>query len=428
MKDLLTKIPQLPTNGEEPYDCNNGVWMFLYKSKNKSDMDEYVKSAVDMGYTVFDETSFGDNFYSTLFKDGLQLHIYFTSCDNSLRIIADGYTNAYNNSPQKLIKRCDTALWQFEVDHSLIDCGMCYIIRLCDNSFFVIDSAHPYSVNDDRRIFEFLKSKTPDGETVRVAGWFFSHAHEDHVGKFCDILQYEKNIEIQAIYYNFVSAEHKDSNEWGAANKCFQLKYQKLFDEHTEIKKIKLHSGQHFFVGNLEFRVLCTHEDVYPNSLKNYNDSSTMLMMWTEGTAVQFPGDAGYEESDVVCSRFKELLKCDIMQAAHHGHLGTREEFYKYSDAKTILFPTTQIKFDEEYEKIAVNRKAVAIAKECFISSNGTVELPLPYIVGAAKCYPDETFEDFNGIFNLWAYEYAPQRKQELYEQYLQNGGKELKT
>ncbi len=424
MKEILSKIPQLPLNGEKPYDCNNGVWLFLFKEKEKSDMDFYVKSAVDMGYTVFDETSFGENYYTTLIKDGLQLHIYFTCCDSSLRIIADEYTSLYNATPQTVEKRCETTLWQFETDHSLIDCGMCYIIRCCDNSFFVIDSAHPYSVNDDRRIFEFLKKHTPEGEKVRVAGWFFSHAHEDHVGKFCDILEYEKNIEIEAIYYNFVSTEHRDSGNWLFSNKKFQMNYQKLFDEHTEIKKIKLHSGQHFYVKNLEFRVLCTHEDVYPNSLQNYNDSSTMLMMWAEGTTVSFPGDAGYEENDVVCPRFKQLLKCDIMQAAHHGHFGTKEEFYVYSDAPTILFPTTQIKFDEEFAKIAVNRKAVEIAKECFISSNGTVEFKLPYIVGEAKIYPDETFEDFDGIFNLWAYEYTFDRKNELYSQYLKNGGK----
>ena len=34
---------------------------------------------------------------------------------------------------------------------------MCYIVRCCDGSFFVIDSAHMYSVNDDIRIIEFLR-------------------------------------------------------------------------------------------------------------------------------------------------------------------------------------------------------------------------------------------------------------------------------
>ncbi len=424
MQDVLTKIPTLPENGESPYDCNNGVWLFLFRDKTKADMDSYVDSAVKMGYTVFDDTSFGENYYTTLTKDGFCLHVYFTSADSSLRIIADGFTDLYDCKMPQVIERCPTTLWQFEVDHSLIDCGMCYIIRCCDNSFFVIDSAHPYSINDDERIYRFLRKLTPSGEKVRVAGWFFSHAHEDHVGKFCDILKYNTDIEVETIYYNFISTNHRDSHNWMFSGKQFQKQYEQLFEEHTEIKKVKLHSGQHFFVRNLEFRVLCTHEDVYPNSNKNYNDSSTMLIMNACGNTVQFPGDAGFEESDVVCSRFGRLLKCDIMQAAHHGHFGTRTEFYELSDAKTILFPTTQIKYDEEFEKIETNRRAVEIAEECYIASNGTMEFQLPYIVGNAVHHDDETFEDFDGIFNLWSYTYTDERKEELYQQYLKNGGK----
>lgn len=424
MENALNKIPALPQGGEAPYDCNNGVWLFLFREKAKEDMDSYVADAVNMGYSVFDETSFGENYYTTLIKDGFCLHIYFTACDSSLRIIADGFTDLYETKMPQVEEMCKTTIWQFEVDHTLIDCGMCYIIRCCDNSFFVIDSAHPYSINDDERIYNFLRKLTPAGEKIRVAGWFFSHAHEDHVGKFCDILRYKTDIEIEALYYNFISTEHRDSHNWMPSNKNFQRMYEQLFEEHTEIKKIKLHSGQHFFVRNLEFRVLCTHEDVYPNSNLNYNDSSTMLIMNACGNTVQFPGDAGFEESDIVCPRFGKLLKCDIMQAAHHGHFGTRTEFYELSDAKTILFPTTQIKYDEEFEKIETNRIAVAIAEECFIASNGTMEFNLPYKVGEAIHHDDETFEDFDGVYNLWSYTYTEERKQELRDLFIKNGGK----
>ncbi len=424
MQDILKRIPVLPEGGEPPYDCNNGVWMFLFRQKSKADMDAYVSSALTMGYSVFDDTSFGENYYTTLTKDGFCLHVYFTAADSSLRIVADGFTALYDKTMPQVEERCPTTLWQFEVDHSLIDCGMCYIIRCCDNSFFIIDSAHPYSVNDDIRLYQFLRKLTPAGEKVRVAGWLFSHGHDDHVGKFCDVLKYNNDIIIETIYYNFISTEHRDSHNWMFSNRQFQRQYEQLFEEHTEIKKVKLHSGQRFFVRNLEFRVLCTHEDVYPNSNENYNDSSVMLIMNACGNTVQFPGDAGHEESDVVCARFGKLLKCDIMQAAHHGHMGTKTEFYELSDAKTILFPTTQIKFDEEFEKIDVNRRAVEIADECYIASNGTMEFQLPYIVGNAIHHDDETFEDFDGIYNLWAYEYTDERKQELYAQYLKNGGK----
>ena len=49
----------------------------------------------------------------------------------------------------------------------------------------------------------------------------------------------------------------------------------------------------------------------------------------------------------------------------------------------------------------------------------GTAEIPLPYKFGQTKLYPDETFEDFNGIFQLWTYEYTDEYKEKLYRDFI---------
>ena len=41
------------------------------------------------------------------------------------------------------------------------------------------------------------------------------------------------------------------------------------------------------------------------------------------------------------------------------------------------------------------------------------------------KELPDETFEDFSKINQLWGYEYTPERKAELYAKFLERGGKD---
>lgn len=425
MIDILKKIPPFGTPSEPAYDCGDGSYMLLARDKTKEDMDSFVKTAGKSGFEVFDETSFGKNFYTTLIKDGLFLHVYFCDCEGTLRVVADEKNEKYLTSVPSVERKCQTSLWQFEVDHSLIDCGMCYIIRCCDGSFFIIDSAHVYSIHDNDRIYKFLRERTPRGEKIKIAGWFFSHGHVDHIGKFCDFLKYNcDDVEIDALYYNFVPLTHPDNIYWEVSDKIFQANFDKLVAQYPNIKKVKLHSGQHFFVKNLEFRVLCTHEDVYPQNLQNFNDSSTMLMMYADSATVSFPGDAGHIESDIVTSRFGSLLKCDIMQAAHHGHFGTTALFYELSDADVIMFPTTQIKFDEEYEAREINREAVAISDECYIASNGTVQLDLPYEKGTAKHFDDETFEDFDGIYNLWGYTYTDERKAELKAQFIAGGGK----
>ena len=53
----------------------------------------------------------------------------------------------------------------------------------------------------------------------------------------------------------------------------------------------------------------------------------------------------------------------------------------------------------------------------------GTVELDLPYIKGSAKKFDDETFESFEGVYNLWGYQYTDERKEELRRLFVKNGG-----
>lgn len=301
---------------------------------------------------------------------------------------------------------------------------MCYILRCADNSFFIIDGGHFLQPNDHKRIYRFLRERTPDGEHTVISGWFFSHAHDDHVSQFVDFIrEYGSAVDIEKLYYNDAPIDHRDNMSWGEANK----KYIRRFEDCARscgIPTVKLHTGQRFFVRNLRFDVLCTHEDVWPKSLENFNNTSCALALEADGTRIIFPGDAADVESDIMTARYTaKTLGCDIMQQSHHGHSGTSPEFYQMANAKTVMFPITKIKFDEEYPKQEANRVACSIAEEYFIASDGTVEFPLPYKVGSAKIYPDETFENFAAIKMLWGYDYPDEYKKQLFEEFLRRGG-----
>ncbi len=409
-------LPSAVPSGE--YDCGGGAFMLLYDNFTKEAFEQECRLIEKSRFLLFDSFDLKKNYHRT-YRSDIMLHVYFCESENKMRIIADPVTNYYNTAPENCPNICRSALWQFEVDHSLIDCGMCYIIRCSDGSFFVIDSAHMYSVNDDIRIIEFLK-KLSGGKKPVVAGWFFSHSHDDHIAKFLDIIDYHRSeIDIEALYYNFPSVEHRDCGDWGECNKAMTLKFENTMKRIPDIKKVILHTGQRFFVRNLEFITLCTHEDVYPNSMADYNDSSTALMLIADGCKVLFPGDCSKESDKVMVGRYGNWLKCDVVQISHHGHFGTSPEFYRLADAQCALFPITEIKFDEELPRQESNRVAIALSREYHIASNGTVEIPLPYKFGQTKILPDETFEDFDGIFSLWCYEYTCERKEQLYNDFL---------
>ena len=69
------------------------------------------------------------------------------------------------------------------------------------------------------------------------------------------------------------------------------------------------------------------------------------------------------------------------------------------------------------------NRRAIELASAYFITADGTVKIPLPYKRGEAEVLPGETFEDFGKIERLWGYTYSDERKKELYDMFIQNGG-----
>lgn len=215
-------------------------------------------------------------------------------------------------------------------------------------------------------------------------------------------------------------------NGWMDSLRGYYKMFRNAIENHPEVNVIRLHTGQSFYVDNLKFDVLCSHEDVFPNDNSNYNDSSVVIMVTAENTKVLLPGDAGHEESYILEARYPKYLKSDIVQQAHHGHFGTTDNFYRLVDADVALFPVTQIKFDEELDHWSANRVSLEIADEYYIASNGTVEIDLPFKKGEIKVFPDETFESFKGVYDLWSYEYTKEYKEKLYKEYLSRGGKPL--
>ena len=423
MQALFDSIPLPCSNAAHmEYPCGDGAQMLLYTDFDAAKTDTYLEALLAAGFSLIDRHTIPGSFFATLRKESLTLVI--NQFGSELRLIADPFTAAYRLS-DSCERTAQTTIWQHEVDHTLIDCGMCFIVRCCDGSFFLIDSGHYFQVNDNDRIHRFLRERTPTGEKIRIAGWYLTHAHSDHVAKFSDFLRYNMDdVELEAVYYNFPEPFPPQGAGWGKRGNGLQgLNVGNQLREMTQLPKIKLHTGQRFAVRNLNFTVLCTHEDSFPTDNDDFNNTTTVLMMEAEGSKVLFCGDASDVESDIMEKRWGTNLECDILQVAHHGHHGCSAAFYELAKGKAALFSNTQIFFDIDLEKEKeANATILRHAREYYISSNGTVEANLPYTHFIQL--PDETFEDFEKIEQLWGYKYTPERMAELYDAYIARGGK----
>lgn len=418
---LFDRIPPFDGTAAGDYDCRENCVLRLFTGVGAADYEAYADRFPSAGFSLLCRNDTDGNRFA-MFRGDVLVTLHFAPCRGELRVTVskDLTVPAFTETTCEGDGR--TAFFGFENDHTLIDCGMCLMIQCPDRSFFLVDSGHYFQFNDNDRIYRFMRERTPAGQKVVVNGWFITHAHTDHISKLIDFLQYNTDdVIIEGFYQNLLPADY----DCGSDNHEEAEMAAKLFKALDEFPApvYKLHTGMKFYIRNLAFEVLYTHEDLFPTPITDYNDSSSVLTVEAEGSGIFIPGDAAVMASAVLEERYTKALRCDIVQIAHHGHTGLSPRCYEMIGAKTAVFPVTRIMFEGDIVRMEADRRAVELADEYFITGDGTVEIPLPYKKGGTKTYPDETMEDFGKIKRLWRYVYSEEYMDEIYGQFLAHGG-----
>ncbi|MGN1203185.1 MAG: hypothetical protein ACI4RF_07795, partial [Eubacterium sp.] len=161
----------------ETYAVNNGATLYKYKKVNNKDYTDYCSFLLNSGY---EEKSFDSSVYICrgFIKDNNLVYTYYFEKEELLRIIYE--PNAI--LPSDVLPQSGSCeLYQLSLDQSEVDCGMSYVIKLCDGSFFIIDGGY-FSKGECDRLYNFLCEHS--GDKITISGWFCSHAHKDHFGCF----------------------------------------------------------------------------------------------------------------------------------------------------------------------------------------------------------------------------------------------------
>lgn len=201
---------------------------------------------------------------------------------------------------------------------------MGFVLVTKQNNVIVIDGGRP---EDMPLLKEYIGGR-------HISAWILTHAHGDHISGF--IAECRKNhladYDIGTVYYNFPPyhelKERSDVPDPVYLNAELEDCLAAFLTIEPEIAPMAhiVQQGESLDVDECHIDFLYTYHDGLFSNLMN--DSSLVFMVTTPNKKVLFLGDLGPEGGDVLYEESRHLLKADIVQMAHHGHMNVGMEVY----------------------------------------------------------------------------------------------------
>ncbi|MGM9681054.1 MAG: discoidin domain-containing protein [Eubacteriales bacterium] len=369
----FASLPDYPDGTVSPvYNCGPGKQndktgltgtegqMVLISSTSAQSFNQYVAKLTAAGYKKESENTIEDNLFCTVTKGSNLIYLYYTAKTKETRIIWDrSSTTTLSQLSTKKTGTGTTEFYQYSIDYTKatgqtwggdywqIDCGMCYVLKLADNSVFILDGGHERQSSEaaieafDSFLHEI--TDTPAGQKVTIAGWFFSHAHGDHVYFTHAFLEkYHDSYDLKTLYFNIPSYQTMSSG-YDAGTFLMKDTVNKYY---PNVNDIKLHTGQTFELQGVGFEVLFTHEDAVNSkgttNISDFNASSTVIRLNIDGKTFIMLGDISTVSENAMCNLFtKTTLQSDAVQLAHHNY-NNLPNLYPMIAANVILVPNSK--------------------------------------------------------------------------------------
>ena len=220
---------------------------------------------------------------------------------------------------------------------------MSFVIVTKRDNVIVVDGGRP---EDMPLLKEYVGGR-------HISAWILTHAHIDHISGF--VSEMKKNacadFDVERVYYNFPPYNIiENTNVPDYPYYCREL--NEMLPSFLEIEPL---------LGD-KSRVICQGESISVDECKidfiySYhaglnanlmNDSSLVFKISTDNTSVLFLGDLGPDGGDVLFRESRHLLKSDIVQMAHHGHMNVSMEVYAAIMPKVCLWCAPIWLYEEE--------------------------------------------------------------------------------
>ena len=144
------------------------------------DAPDRVAAAVEAEGFVFDsDRREGDVLFSTYQKDGHVLLISYVPFEGATRVISEQNTVIPPRETEAK-KLCTPLMTQIKTPYLVCDCGMSYLMRLCDGRFIMIDGGYAEYEETEYLLETIEKQNVLDGKPVIIHGdgtslWTITH-------------------------------------------------------------------------------------------------------------------------------------------------------------------------------------------------------------------------------------------------------------
>lgn len=205
---------------------------------------------------------------------------------------------------------------------------MGYLLKTDTGKLIVIDGG---TIEDTNQLVEQIKQNGGKVDT-----WFLTHAHDDHVGAFTEIMK-KNEIEVKTIYAS------TNPFDWYQKNEPERADFTKTFLDTLEKQNDKVVEpsvNQVIHIDDVKAEVLGIKN---PEITENAGNEQSMVIKFTIGKrSLLILGDTGVKSSEKLLNTQRQKLKSDFVQMAHHGQAGATKELYQEVKPDTCLWPAPE--------------------------------------------------------------------------------------
>jgi hypothetical protein len=344
---LVSSLPVHPDISPKVVNTTRDCYLLDFGENRETEFNEYVELLKKADFKLYAENVLEENEYYTYVNDELVVNMIFTKYNRKFKLTVESLSttelppraedNVYTPVPglKSLITQVGL-FYNVKVDEQGAMTnfnGMCYVIRLDDGSFIVVDGGHGDPTQVDN-LYNTMKKQAPNPDNIVIAAWFFSHDHGDHTQTFQPFVnKYKDMVTVERFIYNFPGEEQGNTS---TVYKNIQSYISGFF---KEAKIVKAHPGQVFHIRNSKITILYTMDVYESEKLSDTNNASIVWQMELEGKKFMCLGD--YSESSLHLKKLysKETLKSDIVQIAHHGISGQDGSIYPIIEPEYAFWP-----------------------------------------------------------------------------------------